>query len=294
MKTFKYTFALLLSFCAVIGAAQEQRVQVSDTVEISFLYNVVITFDSPLEKDPFFGSTIGILWEKIDDQSLMVKVNGQAMLAKEASSIPNTNMTVRTSTALYNFILTYKKQPSRFSISPGEYLPVQTYGNRPKLISRKQNSDSLRVADLLAGLMEAKPYFNDIGLIDSKLRMKMEVTNIWVDSLYTYVKIVIQNQSSIPYDINYFRYVISLGKIHLKRTSDPINQLTAVYQYSYPVGTSIRGGDSFSNVICFKKFTLNKNEYFNIQVGEVNGARQITVPIGRKQMFEARGVGELE
>ena len=294
MNSTKNTLSLLLVFCAMICSAQNQRVQVSDTVEISFLYNVVITFDSPLEKDPYFGSTIGILWEKIDEQSLMVKVNGQAMLEKEASSIPNTNMTVRTTTALYNFILTYKKQPSRFSISPGEYLPVQVYRNIPKTELPKQNADSLRAAELLAGLIEAKPYFNDIGLIDSKLRMKMEVTNIWVDSLYTYVKIVIENQSSIPYDINYFRYVISLGKIHLKRTSDPINQLTPVYQYLLPIGTSIKGGDTFSNVICFRKFTLNKNEYLNIQVGEVNGARQITVPVGRKQMFEAKGVGDID
>jgi hypothetical protein len=292
----RITIGLIL-ITSICGFSQQSKPQVSDTVEISFLYNVTILFDSPLVGKPYFGSRTAIIEEIIDEKTLMVKVDGQQMLNLESSKIPNTNMLVKTKTGIYNFILTYKKTPSRTFISPGDYTPIHVYSNvvnEETKIQKTMRSDSLEIMNTLQKLNASKQYFSDLGLIDSKLRMKMQITNIWVDSLYIHFKIYIENSSSIPYDINYFHYVTTFGKFNIKRASDPINEKRPKFQLINPKGVTIPGGKSFSNIVSFEKFTLNKNEFFNIQVGEINGARQISVPVSRKELFESKSVFEVK
>jgi hypothetical protein len=297
MKTIYLKIFILLLVASGLQAQTKKR-QVSDTIQISFLYNVTILFESPLVGEPFFGSNSAIINERVDANTLMIKVDGQKMLNLESSRIPNTNMLVKTSTGIYNFILTYNKVPNRTFITPSDYQPIHVYTKKetfePKSPTNpKAQTDSSKMLQQLKELNKSKHYFSDVGIIDSKLRMKMLMTNIWVDSTYIYFKVQIENLSSIPYDINYFHYVTTYGKFTLKRASDPIAEKTPVYQLVNPTGSSVAGGKEFINIVCFEKFTLSKLEYFNIQVGEVNGARQISIPISRKELFEAKAVPKL-
>lgn len=272
-----------------------QSVQVSDTIEISFLYNVTIIFSHDMIGKPYFGSNLAIVDEMIDERTLMVKVDGAAMLERGASSIPNTNMTIKTTEGIFNFILTYKKEPARIFVMPEEYHPIFKYPvKEPLKLAEPLINDSTRMLSTFASLDKEKTYFDYLGLVDPKLRMKMQVTNIWVDETYHYFKVSIENQSSIPYDLNYIRYITTYGKYTFKQTSDTSTDMKAEFTNKPLEGVTIPASATFTFIFAVNKFTLDKNQYFNIKIGEINGARQVVVPVGRKDLFEAKPLTKLK
>jgi hypothetical protein len=288
---------LVVIFISLVNSALfAQGSQVSDTVQVSFMYNVSILFDKPILDVPRFGSTLFIAYEKIDDRTLMLKVKGDVMLEKQVNSVPNTNMIISTADGIFNFILTFKKEPSRIWITSKEYKPIHSYSGIPTQQVREENpviTDSIAITRTIAQLDNEKVDFDGIGLIDNKLKIKMIVSNMWVDEKYNYFKIAIENLSSIPYEINYFYYFLSTEKYSLKQSTKPVIKKNVKYQLTEPENISIKPRKTFTNIIAIEKFTLAKGEYFNIQVGEVNGGRQILVPISRKDFFLAKNIQEL-
>jgi hypothetical protein len=305
MRFILFTISLSVVVCFNTFA---QKVQVSDTVQISYLYNVTILFEKPILEKPYFGSSVAVLWEKLDDRTLMVKVNGDKLREMKATTMPNTNMTVKTTDALYNFILTFKKEPNRTIISPSEYKPIHRYAVtqtaeiKPEKRSEEQKKQDVQQAvstdttntKLLKQLDQEKIDFYSLAVIDNKFKMTVMVTNIWVDSKYIYFKIRVQNEGSIPYDIDYLRYTTSIGRISLKQTSDPGIPKQPVFQLTNPKNKVIKAHEVFTNIAVFDKFTVDKGQFFNIQIGEIQGSRQLTVPINRKDFFSAHNIDELK
>lgn len=288
----KFIVIVLCSFFTNGALAQDepQRTsKISDTVQISYLYNVTILFDSPLQGEPFFGSPILLTWEKLDAHTVLIKANGEKMQELGTSTIPNTNMTVKTQKALYNFLLTYEKEPDRIYISPQEYLPSHIY---PKMeeIQPKEKESSNEIDTLVArlkGLYHANRNLSGIGIQHNKFKMLMEVTNIWADTEYLYFKVSVKNLSGISYDIDYWQFVTSYGKLNLKQSSDNIEDKKAVTSLN-PMQHKIKPGETHENIFVFEKFSLDKKQEFNLVLGEINGARQITVPVERKTLLEAQ------
>lgn len=272
--------AFILSFQGAIA-------QVSDTVEVSYLYNVSILFEQSIIDQPRFGSSVALVYDQPDKNTINIKADGQYMLENKQGSIPNTNMTVRTTNKLYNFILTYNKTPSRTIVTPDQYNAVYVYKEDPAP-EQKELQENKEVADtaLLSQLLYEPQAIYDIGHNASSIKMTLTVSNIWVDSDKIYIKYVLENHSAVPYDIEYFRYVSTYKKWSFNRSTDPINEFqpTAKLRGSRE---SVVAGEPYVDVISFKKFTLNKKEYLNIQIGEENGARLISTPISWSDLLSA-------
>lgn len=270
----------LLSFQGVIA-------QVSDTVEVSYLYNVSILFEQSIVDQPRFGSSVALVYDQPDKNTINIKADGQYMLEHKQGSIPNTNMTVRTTNKLYNFILTYNKTPSRTIVTPDQYNAVYVY-KEESTPEEKELPENKDIADttLLSQLLYEPQAIYDIGHNASSIKMTLTVSNIWVDSDNIYIKYVLENHSAVPYDIEYFRYVSTYKKWSFNRSTDPITEFQPVAKLRGS-RASIVEGEPYIDVISFKKFTLNKKEYLNIQVGEKNGARLISTPVSWSDLLAA-------
>ena len=286
-----FILSSFISFC--------QGQQVSDTIQISYLYNVTVLFDTQIKDDPYFGSGNIVKYEKLDDYTLMIKANGAEMQRRGVSKIPNSNMTVKTEKGIYNFILTYKKVPSRTFISSDKFKPIHLYRLsqvEPKPINAKRNvvKKHTNITELLDKLSKKKQTTFNLGKIDSRNKTSVIITNVWVDDKYCYFKLMIENNSAIPYDIEYSRFFKSYGHWSIKQSTKPIEDVTPRFSLVNDENITIHEDKAYINVLVFNKFTLNKGEFFNIQVGETNGARQLLVPVDRKSLIKAINIQHLQ
>ena len=275
-------------FCSIQLIGQ---IQVSDTIDISYLYNVSIIFDEPITSEPLFGSSVAINFSQPDRNTITIKADGQWMAEHRVSRISNTNMTIRTTSKLYNFIISYDKQPKRTIITSNEFQPVHTYDNvitEIEDIPVEQDKEA-SLSSILVPLSLEPQELVGVGVNASKFKLLLTVPNIWVDDEYIYIKYIITNYSAVPYDIDYYRYVTTYKKFDFNQSTDPIEDLQAVASLK-DSHNSITQGIDFINVIAFNKFTLNKKEFLNIQVGEKNGSRLISAAISWKHILEAQPI----
>ena len=288
---------ILLCLLVLPVFAFAQR-QVSDTIQISAVYSVTVIFKDPIQGIPNPGSA-GVLIDKYDDYTLTIKADGKMLAELRRNDIPNTNLPVRTNNSFFNFILTYEKTPDRTFIGPDQYDPIYSYNSSqenqdtqttPTVSSTLETTGANIYNDdypMLKEMVKLDPDLSGVGLIDRQFKIALEVTNVWVDSTSLYFKIVMENLSSVPYDVNYFRYFNTYGRFSLKQSTEPIAEKEPTHQLVANFKRPIIDKE-FVNIIVFDKFTLNKKEHFNIQVGEINGARQITVSISRDVLLSAK------
>ena len=292
--------------------------QVSDTIQISYQYEVVLVFTEPISGVPRVGSAEVAKKTQLDDRTIILQSNAAEMKKKNVSTLPNTSLTVKTDKGLYYFILTYKLEPDNLVITPDRFQPVYTYSatkteqpavqgdEEGKVVPDESYQDPLSMDESSETELTSQELSKLLSTLNKKratstqarprqfnnLKMRMALTNIWVDRQNMYFKIVIENYSGIPYDINYFRYVITYSPWSLKQKSDPIEDKRPVGKLKATDQTII-SGRSFSNIIAIKKFTLDKGQYFNIEVGEENGARKMAIPISRKVLINAEPLNNL-
>ena len=308
--------------CTLMPLTVQAQRQVSDTIQISYMYEVAVIFEEPLIKEPRLGSIKVAQYTQFDQRTVLLKSNGDEMTDKAVSRLPNTNLIIKTTKGIYNFILTFRKEPQHLFITPDQYQPVHVYkgesakserasanelavaGTRsahsnpdldPGFDSQQHGNISKSAKDvrvLLSGLNKRGQNLDGLAVQKNNFKMRMGITNIWVDNEHLYFKILIENYSAIPYDINYFRYVTTFGQWSLKRKPDPIDDKILVAELK-EAKRPINPGKTFSNVIAISKFTLDKGQIFNIQVGEDNGARLISIPISRKDLLKAEPLNNL-
>lgn len=266
--------------------------QVSDTIEVSYLYNTNIIFDEPLIRDPQFGSSVALTHSVPDKYTISLKADGTWMAREKKSSISNTNMNVRTESNLYNFIITYNKLPQKTTYTSNDYTPVYTYAEKESStieVTKAEEKEYATNETLEMLTFEPRDIF-DVGSNASKFKMQMTVTNIWVDSANIYIKYIVENYSNVPYDIDYFRFVTTYKKWSFNRTTEPIDDHVPLMKLQNQPNATITRAEPYVDVIAFSKFTLNKREYLNIQLGESNGARLISVPVGQQDFLDAKVV----
>ncbi|MEM9298459.1 MAG: DUF4138 domain-containing protein [Bacteroidota bacterium] len=260
--------------------------QVSDTIQISAFYDVTILFAENMTTEPSIGAA-GIQKKQIDERTLMVKADGRKMKQAGQKTLPNTNLTVHTKEGIFIFLLTYNNIPSRNFIRPTEYKPIFTFQSATQENPSIHPNQEYNEHSLLENLSNTEPKLTGIGVYDRKFKMRIEVTNIWVDSTSVYFKIVLDNYSNIPYNVNYFRYFTTYGRYSFKQQTEPLEQKKPSKQLLSDYDRPIVPDEQFTNVFIVDKFTLNKKEFFNVQVGEINGARQMTVSISREVLLTA-------
>ena len=108
---------------------------------------------------------------------------------------------------------------------------------------------------------------------DIFLRLK----GVFFDKGDLYFSLKIENKHSIDLEIDFINYY--LATVYRKQSSNHETQIKPVYKYKQP--KVVKGYDSKSFFLVFKKFVLEKKMVFRINLKEKNGSRIIELDIDR-------------
>lgn len=279
--------ALLLILINLATLTRAQR-DVPDTIGVSFTKSIYLMFDSEPKFD--FGSEDLIV--RRDENKLIIQA------ARE--NFEETNLFVQVGGDIFLFIVEYTEKPKRYIFSyqkgaqgaktaappanggDGEKAAVRIAPHvdmsvTAKAESEKAKSDSL---DKYFGSRCERVYkslkhpFNEGGISYGCL---VYCPAMYADADYFYVKIIVENPTNVPYDVDYLSFGVRTKKALLRKNAVQDYPLKSLYLYK-PF-TRIEGKSKFTMIAVFDKFTIDRTKLFTGEVWEKNGDRRITLDV---------------
>jgi hypothetical protein len=90
------------------------------------------------------------------------------------------------------------------------------------------------------------------------------------------VKLILKNNSTLDYDINYLNWYLNSQNKKRNTTSQSI---IYKYKYSYNFPKKIEAGQSKEVVFIFDKFSINEKKILVVELTEINGEREVYLEI---------------
>lgn len=230
-------------------------------------------------------SKIGMLKSTPGEESnlLVITTNGNiySFIIKHQSTIELLNYFVKDSMSIGNengerIINTIK------SVNKGEIKPVDK-ATEPKIIKsitvndfqEKNDSDTTNIYSSKCVLeMKKHTFYNRIYGTKDKVFVRLK--NITYIDNDLYFDLIIENNSTLDYDLNYLNfYTVSKNK---KRNA--VSQMipyTAKYVHNLPSRVSALSSQEV--VFVYSKFSLNENKLLLIELSEDNGERNVFLEI---------------
>lgn len=190
------------------------------------------------------------------------------MIAADRNNFPEqTNVSFATADGkFYTYNVDYKQNPDAFVFEVGEK-PDTTKAN--VILSDNVIPASER-DKVLQKISQAKRHLYNKGIIKNSITFS--VNNIHIHNDLLFFTFQINNNSRIPYDIDYIRYFI-VDKKTAKLTASQENDQTPLFTHNYT--PRIEGKKIMRYIAAFNKFTIPDDKFFRIELNEKNGGRHI-------------------
>jgi hypothetical protein len=265
-------------FLLCAGIAKAQNRIISDTIYGTDNKNTTLFFPNPIKKaitgneNFYFGyneetpSTIGIFkaTEGLESNLLVITDNGN----------------------IFSFIVRYKKDIGKANYFITNDIAVGNEKNNTIKKSVKETAakydseserknDSISVFDKTAKEELAKGiYYNRI--YGTKDKIVVQLKNIRYFNNELYFTLILKNNSSLDYDINYLNWYLNSQNKKRNTTSQSI---VYKYKYSYNFPKKIEPGESKQVVFVFDKFSINEKKLLVVELTEINGERDVFLEI---------------
>ena len=127
---------------------------------------------------------------------------------------------------------------------------------------------------LCLGEIDKPIFYNRIYGTKDKVTVKLKNISYLENELY--FTVILKNESTLDYDINYLNfYIISRNK--KKNTATQTIPYKSKYIHNLP--TKIKAGDNIEVVYVYQKFSINENKILLIEMTEDNGERNVKLEI---------------
>ena len=194
-----------------------------------------------------------------------VKEADNILLIKAGSNnFRETNLSVVTSDgSVYSFPVGYKNNPEKWVYT----LPPQT---------------SFNPSSYAQSILNNPPTMH--GVRDKKWQILAKVSGIYIRGNTLYYQLLLINQSTIDYDIDFLRFYIR-DKRRSKRTAIQENELKPLC-----IAGNIKSVKAFSRskiVVAVDKFTIPDAKFLAIEVNEKNGGRHLFMKVSNKKIIQA-------
>jgi len=121
--------------------------------------------------------------------------------------------------------------------------------------------------------------------------MKCAITGFYIRGNILFIQVLLQNQSSINYDIDLMRFSIKDQRI-AKRTASQEKDLQPVYVAGNR--TVVAAGTKNVIVFAVPKFTIPEHQYLSFEVNELNGGRNLSLKVNNRIITRARQLPSFE
>lgn len=166
----------------------------------------------------------------------------------------------------YTYNVDYKQNPEAFVFEVGEKADT----NKANVILSDNVIPASDRDKILQKISGAKRHLYNKGII--KNGITFSVNNIHICNDLLFFTFQIDNNSRIPYDVDYIRYYI-VDKKTAKLTASQENDQTPLFTHNY--APRIEGKKTMKYIAAFDKFTIPDDKVFRIELNEKNGGRHI-------------------
>ncbi len=147
------------------------------------------------------------------------------------------------------------------------------------------DKNEMEIERFISSLKFAKP---NVDLVNKKEDFEIKIKGIYYQRDYMAIQVALYNGSTIDLDIDQILFRLKLKKrvasdyIYQERIVKPIQIVDEVKK--------IKGFNTKTMVMIFKKFTPNENESLVIDVLEANGGRSSKLTIARKKLLNPKSI----
>lgn len=252
-------------------------------LELAYNKTTCIIFKSPI-RSVDIGSR-DIIGDKAAEVENVLRIKAAVIGFNE------TNFSVMTADGkFYSFLATYNEYPAvvSYDLSEGninQYQNVVQVDGGEVVFADVQATQEQVVANCISVSTRKK---NLSGVGTSEYKMDARIPNIYVKDNLMYLKIRVENQSNINYDMDYIRFFITDEKI-AKQTSRQELEILPLYVYNEPL-RQIKGNEFVEKVFVFQKFTIPNDKTVRTVVGEKNGGRTLNFKLKNKDIMQAGSI----
>lgn len=188
-----------------------------------------------------------------------------------------TNLTVVTADGKLNsFIVEYADHPSVLNIS--------LVGSESKgtIFLSPENVNQAEIQRYAKAASVSRKKVRGIG--DKDFGIGFQMNGLFIQNDVLYVRVSIENESNINYDIDQLRFFIRDQK-KAKRTATQEIEVSPVFVYNDT--DKVEGQSANTIVFALPKFTIPDKKYLAIQLMEKNGGRHLELHVKNKTIVKA-------
>ena len=199
----------------------------------------------------------------------------QIKAAKEGFA--ETNLTVVTADGKLNsFLIDYADQPSILNLSLNGNQPKNTIFFSPENINQAIVERYAKIAFLSKKKVR--------GIKDKDFDIRFRMNGLFIQDDVMYMRMNIENQSNINYDIDQLRFFIRDQK-KAKRTATQEIEISPFFIYNNK--DKVEGQTTNTFVFALPKFTIPDKKYLDIQLMEKDGGRHLELHLKNKTIVKA-------
>jgi conjugative transposon TraN protein len=176
-----------------------------------------------------------------------------------------TNLSVVTEDgSLYSFLVCYDNNPAKWVY----HLPIQ-------------GKES--IANTAAAIADNPKFIKRVK--DKHWGVKAEIDGIYINNNVMYFQLMLNNESTINYDIKLIRFFVA-DKKKGKRTGVQEDELKPLH-----IGgstTAVTAGNQLTIVVAFEKLTISDDKFLGVQLMEKNGGRNLAFRLSNRTLMKAR------
>lgn len=245
-------------------------------LEIAYFKTSNLVFPYPIKSVDRGSKDVLVQKAKGFENILQVKAGKQCF--------EETNLTVITADGhLYSCILNYAERPNALNIrfvapsrantgalfSPGTVNEAKMQAGAIKVMGRMGKKRTVR------------------GIKDKKHGMKLSLNGLFVLGEIMYLKIRLENRSSIDYGIGQLRFIVR-DRETAKRTA--AQELEVRPLHVYGDATTVGGHTEHAFVFALPKFTFPDKKHLSVQLMEKSGGRHLELKISNRAIVRSKAL----
>jgi conjugative transposon TraN protein len=215
-----------------------------------------------------------------------VKEADNLLLVKAAQpGMKQTNLTVVTADGqIYSFLVAFDQSPFQtvYRLVPPNSRSTEKIQFAGELMNDRDLSDYCKL------IMDNDKSIR--GIRDNKWDVQAEVVGIYIKDKVIFYQLLLDNYSTIDYDIDFIRFFIK-DRRKSKRTASQEIELVPLSTAGNM--TMVPGMGKRLISVALEKFTLPDAKYLAIQIMEKNGGRHLTLKVKNRKIIQAVNLPDL-
>lgn len=194
------------------------------------------------------------------------------------SNFKATNLNVVTADGLlHSFEVSYAESPAQM---------VYDFSGRRgcgEILFTGELMNQSELQDHAKSLLDNPPFLHRV--LDRSQKMVLRLTGIYLQGDIMFCQFVLDNPTTIDYDIDYMRFYIR-DKNKGKRTASQENEVTPLLRTGNCDKVSYYQKNTI--VVALEKFTIPDGKFFCVEIGEKNGGRNLRLTIRNHKLLKAK------